>query len=963
MDPVPSSEARPGSLFLCEWEALTAFARRYCAEPFSRWTVVCERKEDLKAVRAQLAYAISSACGFAADAADGIIAGLSMFTLDGLAERMASTLAGSPLGSLPESLHAYLRQPYLDVVTQERVVEQILVLSGYAGSDTLPLAKQILALCDVTWPADENLLTTLQRTQRERLDETTLARWLATSQGAAWVLARNCRLQRLVADYFETPLFREHLALAASIRPSADSPQPWFPRSLLQGHLLWIAAPTFEEHAASGKVLSSRPGNFQSSLVDGFRNAVFALHDHLAQAASGRDWIQPTLTFSRLQDPPAGARRSFRVHGSLDALARSLDEACAADDAYVILADLDLRVFRAASRDASGRYAVSKRDLRVALTAARDVSAVSPIAATLEAATARAAEGAEEIWSLLEAELSEGLTAVFAAYGIAPLARLEVLERIAANEEMALGDGPLVEGADRALSFFPSQAVPETCVLIGPPHAARAPSFHVRLLNGVIGDLRRSGVEIDWIASETAYLGFWAWLAAYPGLSLRFELLPAHRLEEFPPALAPHSLADVARPIIPPRPDPLLPLSRWLEELERASAGFVPDWIDRYGYARHRSPDGRLALAMTRLERYLECPLRFLFTEVGGASEDSLPTTAVLLAERRTLGLAVHRAAESFLTRFLALFGRDSVALQLEALAELKRLLDNAPAFLEPEPGRWVDVILEPLKADVPSAWRPGALRETLTEVAAQIFFPPHAVDVGGDKRLTDHVRYRIQETAKRAFLRLVGVERERLGRWAGVDESDPFHHRWRLVAAEMPVELTLGPLKLSGRIDRVDSDPDGLHIIDYKTSRPPQKERQLILEPLDAVKGSAFSAQGALYALALAESGRSGTRAEPIRRFSLYRLKGLDDAAPALLTHEFPGGLQYGNPLHLSLRDGYGRIADRLERGDFRPKPLGAEICRRCELRNACPASLVDLPLRAAQGTESTAAAEEEEG
>lgn len=122
-----------------------------------RWTIVCERKEDLLAVRTQIFSLLSQ---IHAEKHPGrelkAWAGISLYTPDTLVRNFSLTLCHNQPEQLGSDHHALLNKPFTDIVEQEKLMRLLLLRLGYGLSDVAPLAKQILTLADTPLPADES---------------------------------------------------------------------------------------------------------------------------------------------------------------------------------------------------------------------------------------------------------------------------------------------------------------------------------------------------------------------------------------------------------------------------------------------------------------------------------------------------------------------------------------------------------------------------------------------------------------------------------------------------------------------------------------------------------------------------------------------------------------------------------------------------------------------------------------
>lgn len=130
------------------------------------------------------------------------------------------------------------------------------------------------------------------------------------------------------------------------------------------------------------------------------------------------------------------------------------------------------------------------------------------------------------------------------------------------------------------------------------------------------------------------------------------------------------------------------------------------------------------------------------------------------------------------------------------------------------------------------------------------------------------------------------------------------------VVAVEKGFSIALQHVVLTGRFDRIERTPEGLHVIDFKTSAPRSQDE------VDA------DLQLSIYALALEQDFGE----LPV---SLSLLHLTEDGVVELRTHRSKG----------QTRDAMTQIATlhgRIEQRDFHPTPSLA-VCKRCQYRGVC--------------------------
>ena len=148
--------------------------------------------------------------------------------------------------------------------------------------------------------------------------------------------------------------------------------------------------------------------------------------------------------------------------------------------------------------------------------------------------------------------------------------------------------------------------------------------------------------------------------------------------------------------------------------------------------------------------------------------------------------------------------------------------------------------------------------------------------------------------------------------------------------STEQQVSVTLGDVPFRGVVDRVESEPDGLVVSDYKSGRAPT-----------ARYAPGRLQQVLLYAAALAAE----TGEQPVRARLLYL--GQKIVATAVTPVEIGGAVE-------QLKSTWGAIADACSADDFSARP--GPLCGYCAYAERCPEGQAEN-LRRAQAR----AAEEE--
>jgi hypothetical protein len=931
------------TLFLNEHAALAEFATLVAATPVadgdaSRFVVICERKEDLLGVRAVLARRVREA-----RAGGALLAGVTMFTLDSFAETLMKALALSPStgegGLLDDDVRTAFRKPFLDVVTQEKLLRVLLLRLRFPATDALSTAKQILTLVDVEFPQDENLYDLLLETQRiekgtrekeRKLTEAAFKQILCAYQGARSLLPAFSRLQRLVYDYLDTPAFRSHVADLAS-QATGGVTRLQFPPKALRSHLLWFAAPEYGDPDARPQ--GYRPGNFQASVVDLFRDALF--HARAKLSGEGDLTLHARCYLSTAQ---GDATPLSHVEARVVAPRRHLWEEASARVAradsseLVLLADFPLDEERVFCPRASGPHPlheeVLERFARGEDSFARGELAVDSPEAW--AAVTRTLEGhweelceAVSLLDLFAGDLRETARKYGLSYvGGGDQEFLELWKSHCLGESVRVGEPHPLSLLPRALSYVAAARLPERIVALGPPHAPRSPSFVVKILNDAMAALARKDVAIELPATDESYRGFYLWLARL-GVPLQFWIGGLDEFEGFPDHLSHKRGVRVTSETVAPTWRGDGALARIVTGRGMAGQEGLRDssWMERLHRAESSGGVASKTLSMTQFERYVDCPMRFYLLDVLRIDQEREDFTT---APPRETGTAVHRVAELFVSLYKRVGEEEPDvprrnARRVRYLASLRERVSD-PRFLVEAPREdWCDVIASLTVAHGGDGL--GTIARAVADDIACVLFDP---GYEGPSRLR---RLLAEETVKRTFLRLVITEKARL-------EADPDLQPGGF--PEFRTGVSLGGLQLTGRVDRVDFSPLGYHIIDYKTSKVRKQEGRLVLFPSDAPNDrSRLTVQGALYALAWARDHDE----HPVASFTLYRLKNLDEDTDVFLGADFEGRVvQKNGPLYSRLEEVYGRLAERLADGEFQATPRTASVCATCAGFHVCP-------------------------
>jgi hypothetical protein len=1018
------------SFFLLDHPALAAFTacvRRGMEEdPLFPFAIVCERKEDVISLRAQLFAALHPR-----GQRQSALGGGSVYTLDSLGQaltqwaQIALRVCGQVerLGSLSST---DLRRRYLDIVTQEKLTEQVLYQIGYSGTDALPLAKQILTLLDTPLPPEASLYDVLigsvadtglgpvslesgaagrGRGLRERNADQTghqaLTFILARLQATRAVMGRFSRLQSLVTEGLAVASSEDWAALLGAL--------PFAP-ALERGAVLWLAAPSYgHSHSENRPVQSAtlyRPGNFPSAITQGLLDACLLLRRTSAekQELKPQPFIMAETMISAPADPldPVAHRlASVTVHPAPESFFSSEPAArmatLARHSPIGLLGDVDMAASNAVQSYGQGTHAASLHD-KTAWLLATSAGKAPPLPQVVTDAIETWAADHHALANLLDPSASD-IAAVADAYGITSHTKSPEQRFLLSSRSLRYRVGaphPLAE-LTQALAFCATTKRPEAIVVFGRPHAARSASLNVRFLNAVFYRLMCAGVDVELPASDLMYRSFWKNLMMQ-GLPVHFVLPdPAEQKElegYFRQPDCNRAGAQAGRlptELLPPRPISKLWESHpwaWAFLTDGIYPALDPNWQRNRQQVRngksHVSNANAGELSVTAFEDYVLCPFKFYLQHVLLLFDRS---TDAFAPDARAAGTQIHDALErltSLLNLWLSTFQDQTGDIRMEAqhmicalLAAWRDALFEPNCFAAQTPEAWKQAFVEALQATAQPTPKPTPVSSLGSDLlAAQdllmsgagaalepVFASPidQAPNPHGHPSMSQQGRSSSQkaqqpissaltvEAKKRYFVRYLHAEVGRL-------QTDVERNSIRQIAfSEEPVRLTLGPLSLRGRIDRVDvvrsanvqlptdDEPPAIEheLIDYKTSRPPREEAELALFP-DSLLSPAkqkLSIQGGLYVLAWAERLAEHASTCNLLSFSLYRLGSLDWHRDMILKAALPLASEVERERDLAaLRQKYEAYASRLHEGHFPAQPLDGSQCAYCSFRSLCP-------------------------
>ena len=377
----------------------------------------------------------------------------------------------------------------------------------------------------------------------------------------------------------------------------------------------------------------------------------------------------------------------------------------------------------------------------------------------------------------------------------------------------------------------------------------------------------------------------------------------------------------------------------------------LPEALPR-GKDAHVAEQRRLAyVAMTRARRHLylstyragdngmgQRPSAFIeesraalgdppYLEVG-AAPDRAVLDAVASARAR-LEDAVNRAAEAgaegdaaapSLVEDAAEAARALVAARAEVLAGPVATDAPAPEPRVPRPGlqlsptdiaRYMACPLAYRFASVdrvPPRWDPNRAIGNSIHAALEACFREGVPDDGADKVIA---RFAVEMKRRGAAGTAVGMQamervREHVPKYLDRVRKSGV----RPVGVERAFSLKVGPHVIHGRIDRIDSHPQGGHqLVDYKSGRAPFRETD----------------SGRLVLVTYIEGARDAWGIEPRGAVLEYVLDGE-------MRNVHPDGQERAEAMEM-VRD----VADAISAGEFEPTPGWA--CRTCDFNMICPA------------------------
>ncbi len=917
-------------MFLCQHKSIKEFAKNFCAkqqiDENINWSVVCERKEDLIAIRNQLFHEIEKhnpACE-----PSNSVMGISMYTLDSLARNFCATLASTTDKKILSELPEFINKPYLDVITQEHFLEIILQLFGYTSSDSLPLAKQILSLIDTSWPEDLNFIQLIINTQEkehihsiQEINELALRQIMAVYQYASLELKNYSRLQSFVNEYLQIS-FRSHLL------NKEKQAELELPIQFLKGHILWVSAPEYTNIVKRNteEILEHeciKPGNFQSIVVQEFKNAILEAREIL-NFTSNVFYYSRTIINQNKNAHDSAIQKSFDINLSnisywvadnKHCYFEMLTSTLANKNNLTLLADFDPGSFKETRSDAGGSYAITSNDIDAWQNNNINYTDADKFFPKIDDLFKNYLNAI----SLISKE--DTLSHISDSYGL-KYRKLDknslfyFFKKNIESETIFLENPHPISECPRALSFLNGENLPIKIIAAGRAHAPTSSSFHVKVLNNAISILRRKGVIIDLPASEIMYRGFWQNLCTHK-IPIEFWLENSEELENFPSYLKPEqNIFSLGEKL------PVFSHSHLYTRLYLPSQNpnfVIPDWKTRFFQAKD-------FISITEFERYILCPFQYFLSDLLAIKKLKNESLNI---DNMAIGSKMHSIAEQIITKLVITLGNINYSSVMSVI--YKNILENLKDekhFISSEKEIWYNLFI-------------SAIDKANSEYGKQIIaIFKENIDLLWQLPDTDKSLFEKdieRETVKRTFYRFLMLEKI-------FTENIP--NKKTGVERERNIKLNLEDLTFIGKIDRIDATPDGLHIIDYKTSKASKQKQKLTLLPSKikyTQSGYKLSVQGGLYSLAWAAQkllNEEDDYYHCIKSFSLFQLKNLDEEKNIILEYDFSPPMVKDGAFYNQLYEEYSEYARNLREGNFFPNPINSAQCTFCDYKNICPVS-----------------------
>lgn len=165
-----------------------------------------------------------------------------------------------------------------------------------------------------------------------------------------------------------------------------------------------------------------------------------------------------------------------------------------------------------------------------------------------------------------------------------------------------------------------------------------------------------------------------------------------------------------------------------------------------------------------------------------------------------------------------------------------------------------------------------------------------------------------------------------------------------KVLGVEVPFETTIGDMKFTGKIDRVDGDGQSRAvIIDYKSGMSAKSLNDRIKDDRDY--------QMVLYALAVEQGGNPSIAAREVVAAVYYHFQSLDRAHALRVTEKASGLVPTADRKRSNISEEHKKenfktlveeiqkVTGNLSMGEFPPKPHDQKICPKCKWGKLCRA------------------------
>lgn len=910
------------NLFLADHEGLRKFIHCFVetlkTDPKnnSKFSIVCERTEDLYSIQKQVFIELKSILGIEPE----IFGGLSFYTLDKLGQSFCSFLSLSDVYQFNYDTAKFGSRPYIDIKKQEQIVSFLLNLFHVPVQGSRTLAKQILALLDLPLPPDINLAETLfnalnikrKRTYKD-IPELFLKQLLAIFQASRIVLNRYSRLQTLVCD------------LVPRLNDTLDTLESVVIPKFLSGTLLWVAAPEYQSDCSIDKTFKS--GEFLNSVVDDLFHFICKIREKSLDCNNERFFYQRTLlksgepskkSFEHIGFYCAETRREFYQASCL--LAKNQDAS-----EIVITGEFDSNSFQTIHPDGHGAYQLSYRDFVNWQTRQTDNIFSLKLSEQLDQ------RYDEFLDTVSYIENHSKLQDIAKIYSI-PMRDMtdaqlnDIFFSIVSSETFVFFPNETLSNFPKKYEFYASSFLPSKLTVVWDNSHFEKNDFSTRVLNQMFSYLQSQGVDIDNPFTEKSFTLFWKHifcLIEQKPIQIDFVVSSPQSLDVFPIEFKKIKYLPLSMRQFPNINSSVSISSRKQE--------FYPESYVKYDEIKMQEIFNRISfdhISTTQFETYVRCPFQF-FLEHGldlkkNQEEDFFSV------DNKALGIKVHKICDILLSRMVQIFGNDGYVFSAPQIYQaVLSALQSPDVFLNADVNVWKSAL----------DFLPADQKAIFFEICDEIF----CADEDTHLKSTLFI-----ELLKRTLFKFLQTEIKTI--------TNGLKYRVGIVR-EYPFEITLNGLAIRGRIDRVDINTNGYEIIDYKVSAVSKGDKVLCILPeeIQSLKSKAIgSIQGALYVLAFGQKIFDINESEQrFSAFSLYRLKNIKHEDEAILSYSFlptnennsaQDSCISGMTQMMSIERALSPYAENFINKNFFPNPiLKKQTCQYCHFTKICPRFLTE--------------------